>query len=291
MEFRQALLGIAMALVATPVLDLRAQSNPWYIPPPAQPPVGAGVPTGSVYVQTVPVQPIQQVPTYGFGAGYVVQQPPQPATGLVQPGQRVAPYGQSQQPAVTGAVGGIPSVVGTQAYAAPAMGQVPGYAPAPALPTQSYLAPSAAAPGYAPSTYAAPTYAAPAYPAPTYAAPTYAAPPYPAPVQTPPTAYAPQQPVTIYVVPQQQAGAPAPLLGSYPPLGSDPTVSPAAQQPRAAAVAPAPSAPATAAGTTLMHPGFAGPSTLAPSYGAYPGLATPYMSPLGATPYLGLPFY
>lgn len=251
--------AIFMGLVAIPVANLHAQSNPWYIPPQLPTQAQPGVPGQQVTPQLVP-QVYTQAPQYGFGAGYAV--PQQMPTTIVVPQTSAVPqnsipgYGYAPQPTTTGAVGSVPPISGAPAYATSMPSSVITY----------QAAPGTAMPQYAPQMQAVP-----------------------------------QQPATVYVVPPQpqpQAYTyqqPQQVFGSYPPLGSDPTVPvqpPPLQHAQSQQTAPA--APATSAWGgvgTPQYPGFSGPSTLSPSMGAFPGLSPIYPAPYGATPYLGLPFY
>lgn len=100
---------------------------------------------------------------------------------------------------------------------------------------------------------------------------------------------------------QQQPAYQLPPLGNYPPLGSDPTeltTSKRSAPQRAGTQSPAagraeadPAAPRTSTPYAIDHPGFAGPTTLSPGYGGLGGYQPLYPAPVGAAPYLGLPFF
>lgn len=252
-------------LVATPAAELRAQSNPWYIPP-------APATSGSIgYSASSPAQttyqapnyqaPIYQAPTYqaptyqapqvfqmpqGLGAGYVVQpqtpQPPQYQAVTVAP----------PPPAAT--------------YVSPPLSSMNPYATAATIPNTG--ATTGAIAGYAPQPYQAQQQV--------IMVPQYSTAPMAGQYPPVPQSYQTQQ------------------IGSYPPLGSDPTMISRAEpaRPPPAAVP----APSVAAPTTYVHSGFAGPTALNPSYG---GLGAPwggsylpgYPGTLGTSPYLGLPLY
>lgn len=258
--------AIFTGLVATPASGLLAQSNPWYIPQQPQVQAQPTAPYGQVMPQHVP-QAYTHAPQYGFGAGYGVQQPHTPVTIVVpqtsaQPQQAAPAYGHAPQPATIGTVGSLPPSISAPAYATTNPGGFVTY----------QASPTPLAPQYVPQTFSGQ-----------------------------------QQPPTVYVVPQQQAvpqqvygyQPQGQVLGSYPPLGGDPTVP--AQQPaqqRASPSIAAPSTPpglastpSTAAPGAMLLPGFGGPTTLTPGYGGYPGLSPTYPAPYGGTPYLGLPFF
>ncbi len=254
---------IFAGLVATPAADLHAQTNPWYIPP--QPPAQAqAIAPGQQHA--LPQGYYMQAPQSGFGAagnapGYVLQQQA-PAAILVPqnsavPSHVVPSYGYIQQPTTTGTVGSLPAGTGAPVYATPPQSGGVAHQPAPAY----------AAPQFAPQTQAVP--------------------------QPPPT--------TVYVLPQQPQAAQTysyqpQVFGNYPPLGSDPTVPaqpPAPQHSQTQQTIPAAPTAAPLWGSigAPMYPGLAGPTTMLPGHGGYPGLSPIYPAPFGATPFLGLPFY
>lgn len=99
-----------------------------------------------------------------------------------------------------------------------------------------------------------------------------------------------QQPQQVYQLPP---------LGNYPPLGSDPTELTTTKRtaPQRATSQPAgrtetdAAAPRASSPYAIDHPGFAGPTTLTPGYGGLGGYQPMYPAPLGAAPYLGMPFF
>jgi hypothetical protein len=248
-------MALLAGLVATPVSGGHAQSNPWYIPP--QQPVQPAQPQAAApqtYGQAAPQlvpQGYVQVPQYGFSAGYVGQ--------LQSPGTVLVPVPAQPSQIPYGHVQ-QPTTTGAVGGSTSVTGGHVYAAPAPST-------------GYPQAYQAQPTY------------------------QRPATQYVPQQQVSPgYAMPSQEAPQyqtyqQLQVLGSYPPLGHDPT-KPAAphQQAQSTARAPPASAPASSLPGAWQQPGFAGPTTLTPGFG-YPGLTPTYPAPLGASPYLGLPFY
>ncbi|MCC0010454.1 MAG: hypothetical protein H6875_08415 [Hyphomicrobiaceae bacterium] len=275
-------IAILAGLVATPAATAFAQTNPWYIPPRQtqvyqQP--QAYQQQHQAYQQPLAYQQVQQ---FGLGAGYHVQQqqPAQVQQTGVQQWQQNPPA-----PATTGAVSNYPPP--SASYVQP-----PQQIPQVQQPQTTYVLPPQ-------TTYIAPpqqVYVQPQAPQqqvgvqPQYVQPYQAQPGAPA--------YQPQQPAGQPYQPQ--------VIGSYPPLGvdvtqlsSNPKPQPVAQT---AASIPAPAqviVPSAAA--TVQVPYYAGqygPTTLSPGlggiggFGGIGGMPSPSVfAPIGASPYLGLPFY
>lgn len=275
-------IAILTGLVATPVADAIAQTNPWYIPPRQtqvyqQHPYGEQQPAYQQH-QQVYQQPLayQQVQHYGLGAGYTLQ--PQPPA-LAQP--TGVQYWQQQRPApaTTGAVTSYPLPSGAVTYAQP--------------PQQTYQLQRQAtypAPQQQPQIYVQPQVSPPqqqVIPQPQFVQPYQAQPSAPG--------YLTQPQVGQVYQPQ--------LFGSYPPLGVDvtqlsaqPNTQPVTQP---VAVAPAPAQIITPYGTTpIQAPYFAGQygaTTMSPGFGGFGGIGgmpnPSVFAPFGASSYLGLPFY
>lgn len=266
--------AVLAALVVTPMSGLCAQTNPWYVPPQPSAPAQQINPYQQPALQAPAYQPVLQ-PQYGLGAGYTVQ-PPQPPA--VVPQQQLAPsYPVRVYP---NAQAGLPA--GT-----PTTGAIATYPSVAAVPSVGTTTDGGIATYQAQPIYQQPAYQQPAYPQHQFQYQTV--PQY----QQVPQAY---QQAPLYP-PVQQTYQPQ-VFGNYPPLGSDPTQKPA--PPQKAATPTAPAAPGLAPqayalspdlGSQLLHPGFIGPTTLTPGLGGLGGGFAPgYPAPLGASPYLGLPY-